>query len=109
MSNFIVERLSANELFLATWEFWFYADEYALVLDSYAERERRTRRHGWRILSRPSRAYARRRNPGWDLAEQAVPMPEDVVTEALSALVAKLRVCKWSARKAGLTDAPPLR
>jgi len=91
MANIRVEEFSESSLKCRVWEFWFYADETALILDYYAELEKPTKRHKFRI----TKEYRRLLRRGNDFNEEEIPLPDSVKLQALKQFQDKISVRKW--------------
>ncbi|HLL74792.1 MAG TPA: hypothetical protein VK421_05965 [Pyrinomonadaceae bacterium] len=98
MSNLRIEVTRGGDLARQEWCFWYYEGRHALVLDSYWESERSSKRHKFRTA--PGRYYCRlhRSDEPPPIAEAGVPMPEDVLEEARQKFNESLRVVRWSER-----------
>lgn len=77
------------------WRFRYFSDWHALVLNSYATRERPSKRHGFKVTEFYDRLDNRR-----GMAESEIVLPADVLAEAKQKFTESLRVVRWSERYA---------
>ncbi len=88
-----VRRPQKDELTEEVW--WFTVIDTKIILDAYVRNSRPTRRHKFTSTM----AYSRLGR--CELAETAVPWPEDVRQEALDQYIAELKVGRWDAEFGG--------
>lgn len=87
-----VER--GGGLWRQEWEFVYFEDRHALVLDRYRSQERPSKRAGFSTIA--GGYYDRLNARGSTIEEAGVIVPADVAEEAAGKFVEGLRVAKWS-------------
>lgn len=95
MIHLQVEREREDQLRREIWSFWYYDNRHAIVLDGYRQEERPSKRHKYQVES----MYSRLRSREAKIEEADVPLPEDVVKEAIDKFNSSLRVSKWDELK----------
>jgi hypothetical protein len=93
----VTDEDTPNRLARTTWAFWLY--EARLVLESYVEESRPSRRHSYKT----DRAYFRLTSDSsllssQRIAEKDVPLDANIKRRAVEEFVRQLRVIRWSER-----------
>ena len=86
-----VVRPSDDGMRQQVWSFWYYDSRHAIVLDGYRMESRDSKRKKFVVNS----LYSRLRSRDATIEEDAVPLPNDVVSEAIGKFTESLRVARW--------------
>lgn len=86
-----VKRESEDKLSWSVWRFWKNPSDERVYLDEYVHQTRPTRRHVHRTTARYERLFRRPTgDPGESLKYEQVPLPQDVIDEALAEYVKQI-------------------
>jgi len=80
----------------------FYLYEGNLAVDTYAIEGKNKRQRNWRIIEVYERLHSRDTFPAVKVTEEQMPLYPNVIEDAKKALMAQMRVCKWSERNDNL-------
>lgn len=92
MKHIEIIRESDDTLRRSVWNFWYFDNRHAIVLDGFRMESRTSRRQKFRTDC----SYNRLNMRDSTINEAAVPMPEDVISEAIAKFTFDLRVTRWS-------------
>lgn len=92
-NRYEIIREAADGLSRSVWIFWYFDNRHALVLDSYVELSRPSRRHKYTISGKHYERLSHR--DGANCGSKECPLPEDVVNEARAKFVEALAVERW--------------
>jgi hypothetical protein len=90
-----VRVLRSTENQVSDWSFYMDDSSFTLYLDTFTVSTRESRRHRFKPVTHYHRLLSRDSN----IAEDAVPLPDDVKAEAIASVTDQLCVKKWSERE----------
>jgi hypothetical protein len=93
----VVERVSVDKLTQLVWKFRYWDDKHALLMQSYVEYRRLSKRHKFLMRGDYWMSQQSARNMRWDsgitlIDKSAVHLPADVVSEVRGMFVDTLTV-----------------
>lgn len=86
-----VERIPEPRLAKLQWDFWFNDSQHRLVLDRWTASQRATRRHGFKAVAY---WYRLERRDSRMTALEFVPLPDDIMADAIAQFTRRLTIGK---------------